>query len=82
MSTVAIPDLNSKILTRKSELPQGNLPCSLTQNKITRKTNLKLTYIEHHLIKDEVANMEYVEYNSTFRWNVMNADVIEGFSNL
>ena len=37
MNTVAIPNLDVKVWTRKSEFPQENFLFSVTQNKITRQ---------------------------------------------
>ena len=38
--------------------------------------------IGYDQIKDEIANMECVDYNTAIRINIMNVDDIEDFQNL
>ena len=82
MNTITIPNLDVKVWTRKSELPQGNFLRSLTQPKISRQIPFKLIEIEYDLIKDKIARMECVEYNTAAGINVMDVDDIEDFVNL
>ena len=49
---VAIPNIDVKVWTRKSDLPQVNLLRSLTQPKITRQRPFELTDLEYDKIKD------------------------------
>ena len=63
INTVDIPNIDVKVWTRKSEVPQGNLIRSLTKTEITRQRPFGLTYIEYDQIKYEIARMERVEYN-------------------
>ena len=79
MSTVAIPNFDVKVWTRKSDLPQVNLLRSLTQPLITRRRTLELTDIDYDIIQDEISGMEYFEQNTSIRRNVMNDDDIEDF---
>ena len=53
MNTVAITNLEVKVWTRKSELPQGNFLHSLTPPKITRLRPFELTDTEYDIIRDE-----------------------------
>ena len=76
MSTVAIPNIDVKVLTRKSEFPQGNFLRSLTQPKITRQRTFKLTDIEYDQMKDEIEIMERDEYTAAYGRNGMNVDDI------
>ena len=76
MNTVYIPNLEFKFWTRKSDLPLVNFLRYLTQPKITIQILFKITYIEHDMIKYEVAIMEHVEYNTDFGGNFMNVDDI------
>ena len=62
--TVAISNIEIKVWTRKGELSKGNLLCSLTQSKITRKITFELTDIEYDQINIEISRMERVEYNT------------------
>ena len=57
MYTVAIPNLEVKVWTRKRELTQKNFLRYLTQPEITRQRPFKLTDIEYDIIKDEIARM-------------------------
>ena len=82
MNTVAIPNLNVKVWTRKKELPQGNFLRSLISPKITRQRPFKLIEIEYDIIKYEIESMERVEYNNSVGRNVMNVDDIEDFENV
>ena len=81
MSRVAIPNLEVKVWTRKSELPQGDFLSYLTQPENTRQLPFELTDIGHYQIKDEIKKMEYVEYNTDIGINVKNVDNIEDFAN-
>ena len=63
-------------------MSQGNFPRSLTQNSITRQIYFELKYIDYDKIKDEIARMARVEYNTSIRRNVMNVDDIEDFANV
>ena len=63
-------------------MSQGNFPRSLTQNSITRQIPFDLTYIDYDQIKDDIARMARVEYNTSIRRNVMNVDDIEDFANV
>ena len=49
---VAIPNIDVKVWTRKSDLPQVNLLRFLTQPKITRQRPFELTDLEYDKIKD------------------------------
>ena len=69
----------TKVWTRKSELTQGNFLGSLTQPEIIRQGPFELTDIVYDLIKQEIARMGCVEYNTAVRRNVMNFDGIEDF---
>ena len=60
-------------------MPQEDLLHYLTQPKVTRQGNFKLADIEYDIIKDKIASMECVEYNTFFGRNVMNVDDIEDF---
>ena len=51
MRTVAIPNLDIKFWTRKSEFLQGYFLRSLTQPEITRQRLFGLMYIEYDQIK-------------------------------
>ena len=82
MNLVAITNLDVKVCNQESNWPQWNLPCSLTQPKITRQRHFKLTDIELDLIKDEISIMECVEYTTYIRINVMHVDDIEDSENL
>ena len=74
MNTVAIPKLDVKVWTLKSEFPQGNFLRSLTKTEITRQITLEITYIEYDWIKDKITSMECVEYNTAVVINVSNFD--------
>ena len=52
MNTVAIPNIDFKVWTRKSKFPPGNYLCSLTPTKITRQRPFELIDIDYDLIKD------------------------------
>ena len=82
MNTVAIPKLDVKVWTYKSEFSQGTFLSSLTPPKITIKTPLELTDIEYDLINDGNLSMERVENNTADGINVMNVNDIEDFDNL
>ena len=82
MNTVAIPNIDFKVWTRKSKFPPGNYLCSLTPTKITRQIPFELTDIDYDLRKDEIARMESIEYNTAIGRNFMNVDDIEDFSNI
>ena len=62
--TADIPNLYVKVWTQKSELPQENFLCSITQPNISRQGPFELTDIEYDIIKDEISRMELVEYNT------------------
>ena len=47
INTVDITDLDVKVWTQKSELPQGNSRRYLTQPKSRRQITFKLIYIEY-----------------------------------
>ena len=81
-NTVDITNIDIKVWTRKSELPQGNHLSSLTQSEITRQRPFELTNIHYDQIKDEIESMECVDYNTYFGINVTNVDYIEDFANL
>ena len=61
MNAVAVPNLEVKVWTHKTELPQGNFLRSLIQPKITSQRTFELTEIEYDLIKYEIARLERVE---------------------
>ena len=82
MNIFAIPNIDVKVCTHKSELSQGNLLHFLTQPKITRQRTFELTGIHYYLIKYEIEIMKCVEYDTNFRRNVLNVDDIEDFTNL
>ena len=67
INTVAIPDLNIKVSTWKSEFPQGTFLHSLTPTKITRQRPFELIYIEYDLMKDELQ-----------RWNMFSTTLPPG----
>ena len=52
MNTVSIPNLDVKVWTWESELPQGNFPRFLTQPEIKIPRPFELTEIWYDLIKD------------------------------
>ena len=79
MNRVAIPNLDIKVWTCKIQFTQGNVLCSLTQPEIKIQRLFEIIYIEYNLIKDEIASMERVEYNTSVGKNVMNVDDIEDF---
>ena len=79
MRTVAVPNINIKVWSRKNELPLWNYLRSLTQPKITRQRPFELTDIEYDIVKYQIASMERVEYNTSTGRNVMNVDDIEEF---
>ena len=54
MNTVAIPNLDVKVWTRKSELLQGNFQHYLTQPEFIRQRPFEPTDIEYDLIKDKL----------------------------
>ena len=54
MNPVAITNIDVKVWTRKSELPQGSLLLSLTQPKTTIQIPVELTDIEYDLTNDEI----------------------------
>ena len=72
----AIINIDIKIWTWKTELPQGNLLCSLTQAGITIQRPFKLTDIDYDQIRDEIARMECVYNNNAIVRSVMNFDNI------
>ena len=78
---VSIINLDVKVWTQKSELPERNFLGSLTQPKITRLRPVKLTDIEYDLINNEILMMKCVEYSTGVGRNVMNVDDIEDFAN-
>ena len=47
MNKVAIPSLDVKVWTWKSDFPQGIFLCSLSQPKITRQRPFELTEIKY-----------------------------------
>ena len=51
VSIVFIKNIDIKVWTQNSELPQGNFLRSLTQPEITRQRPLKLTDIDYDQIK-------------------------------
>ena len=61
INTVAIPNLDVKVRTRKIEFPEGNFLRSLNQTEITRQRPFKLTGINYELIKYEIERMKCVE---------------------
>ena len=78
---VSIINLDVKVWTQKSELPEGIVLSSLTQPKITGQRPFELTYIEYDLINNEILIMKCVEYSTGVGRNVMNVDDIEDFAN-
>ena len=64
MSTVSIQNIYIKFWTHKSEFPLVNYLCSLTKTKITRQRTFELMGIEYDQIKDEIARMGLVDYNT------------------
>ena len=82
MNTVAISNIEVKVWTQKSELPQGSFLRSLIQPKITRQIHVELTDIDYDLIKDEILRMECVYYNNASGINIINVNDIEDFQNL
>ena len=79
MRTADIPNLYVKVWTQKSELPQENFLCSITQPNISRQGPFELTDIEYDTIEDEISGMEIFEYNNSVVINVMKFDDIEDF---
>ena len=65
----------------ENDLQQGSFLCFLTQPEIIRKRYFKFTDIEYDIIKDGIARVERVEYNTAAGRNVMNVDDIEDFAN-
>ena len=57
MNTVAIPNIDVKFWTQKSEFPPGDLLRSLNQPKITKHIPFKLTDIQCDQINDEITIM-------------------------
>ena len=55
--TVAIPNIDVKFWTKKSEFPQGDLLHSLTQSEITKQRPFEPTDIEYDGIKDEISRI-------------------------
>ena len=60
-NTVAITNIDIKVLTRKCEFPQENLPRSLTHTKIIKQRTFELTYIEYYQVKYEMIKMELID---------------------
>ena len=58
MRIVDIPNIDIKVWTQKSEVPQMDLLRSFTQLGNIRQRPFELTGIEHDTIKDEIARME------------------------
>ena len=54
MRTLAIPNIDIKVWTRKHELLQGNYPRYSTQPEITRQKPFGLTDIEYDRTKDQI----------------------------
>ena len=82
INTVSIQIIDVKVWTQKSEFPWGNFLHSLTQTKITIQRSLELTYILYDQLKDEIARVKCVEYNTDIIINVMNSDDVEDLVNL
>ena len=57
----------------------GNFLSSLAHPEITRQIPFVLKYIYYDWIKDDIARMEYADYNTVIIKNVMDYD-IEYFS--
>ena len=79
---VPIINLDVKVWTQKSELPERNFISSWTQPKIIGQRPFELTYIEYDLINNEILMIKCVEYSTGVEINVMNVDEIEDFENL
>ena len=82
MDTVDITNIDVKVLTQKSELPQVNFLRSLTQLEITIQRTFKFTYIEYDLVKNEITRTERVQYNIASGINVVNVDDMKDYENL
>ena len=57
MNALAIPNIDVKFWTKKSEFPQGDLLHSLTQSEITKQRPFEPTDIEYDGIKDEISRI-------------------------
>ena len=68
--------------TQKSDFPQGNFLCFLTQPEIKRQRPFEHIDIEYDQINGEISRVERVKYNAVIGINVMNADDIEYFEHL
>ena len=81
MQKVSIKNIDFKVCTHKNDLPQSNYIHSLTQTAITRQIPFKLMDIEYARIKDEIEDMERIQYNTAIGINIINEYDIEDFVN-